>query len=117
MKIPKKKILVHKKEKIDIKKCISPPQPPQPHQLYKRVLTHYNTLENKSDISSPFHTSIHNSSHILTQPKYTYLLTSSNDPLNLKTEPNDNNYYNKYLETFPLYSRNKNNMYSEKIRT
>ena len=114
MKIPKKKILVNKKQKIDIKKYISRPQP---HQLCNRVLTNYNTLEYKSDLSSPLHTSIHNSSHILTQPKYTYLLTSSNDSLNIKTEPNDNNYYNKYLETFPLYSRNKNNIYSEKIKT
>ena len=114
MKIPKKKILVNKKQKIDIKKYISRPQS---HQLCNRVLTNYNTLEYKSDLSSPLHTSIHNSSHILTQPKYTYLLTSSNDSLNIKTEPNDNNYYNKYLETFPLYSRNKNNIYSEKIKT
>ena len=114
MKIPKKKILVNKKQKIDIKKYISRPQS---HQLCNRVLTNYNTLEYKSDSSSPLHTSIHNSSHILTQPKYTYLLTSSNDSLNIKTEPNDNNYYNKYLETFPLYSRNKNNIYSEKIKT
>ena len=114
MKIPKKRILVQKKEKLDIKKYISRPQP---HQLNNRVLTNYNTSEYKSDISSPLHTSIHNSSHILTQPKYTYLLTSSNDSLNLKTEANDNNHYNKYLETFPIYNRNKNNIYSEKIKT
>ena len=114
MKIPKKRILVQKKEKLDIKKYISRPQP---HQLYNRDLTNYNTSEYKSDISSPLHTSIHNSSHILTQPKYTYLLTSSNDSLNLKTEANDNNHYNKYLETFPIYNRNKNNIYSEKIKT
>ena len=114
MKIPKKKILVHKKEKIDIKKYIARPQP---HQLFNRVLTNYNTLEYKSGINSPLHTNIHNNSHILTQPKYTYLLTSSNDSLNLKTEANDNNYYNKYLENFPFYSRNRNNNYSEKIKT
>ena len=95
MKIPKKRILVQKKEKLDIKKYISRPQP---HQLNNRVFTNYNTSEYKSDISSPLHTRIHNSSHILTQPKYTYLLTSSNDSLNLKTEANDNNHYNKYLE-------------------
>ena len=114
MKNPKKKIIVHKKDKIDIKKYISRPQP---HQLCNRLLTNYNTLEYKSDLSSPLHQDIHNSSNILTKPKFTYLLTSANDSMHLKTEANDKNILNKYLEKFPIYHRNKNNDYSEKIKT
>ena len=109
MKIPKKKILVQKKDKIDIKKYKA-----RPSQLNSRALTNFNTSEFKSDLSSPIH-SILNSSNAIPKPKFTYLLTS-NESLNLKTETNNNYYPKKYLDSFNLLSRNKNN-YSEKIKT
>ena len=114
MKMPKKKILVQKKEKIDIKKYLSRPQP---QHIHNKVLTNFNTLEFQPDLISPIHHTIHNSSNIITNPKFTYLLTSTNDSINLTTEPNENNYLNKYYESFPGFSRNKNNNYSEKIKT
>ena len=114
MKMPKKKILVQKKEKIDIKKYLSRPQP---QHIHNKVLTNFNTLEFQPDLISPIHHTIHNSSNIITNPKFTYLLTSTNDSINLTTEPNENNYLNKYYENFPGFSRNKNNNYSEKIKT
>ena len=114
MKMPKKKILVQKKEKIDIKKYLSRPQP---QHIHNKVLTNFNTLEFQRDLISPIHHTIHNSSNIITNPKFTYLLTSTNDSINLTTEPNENNYLNKYYESFPGFSRNKNNNYSEKIKT
>ena len=109
MKIPKKKILVQKKDKIDVKKYIT-----RPSQLNNRALTNYNTSEFRSDLSSPIHTVL-NSSNVLQKPKFTYLLTS-NETSNLRTETNDNYNHIKYLESFNLFSRNKNN-YSEKIKT
>ena len=109
MKIPKKKILVQKKDKIDVKKYIT-----RPSQLNNRALTNYNTSEFRSDLSSPIHTVL-NSSNVLQKPKFTYLLTS-NETSNLRTETNDNYNHIKYLESFNLFSRNKNH-YSEKIKT
>jgi hypothetical protein len=67
MKVRKKKIVVHKKDKLDLKKYI---ERVQPKELNDRLSTDMNTLKFKSDIYSPTHTDIHNSSNILVKPRF-----------------------------------------------
>ena len=100
MKVRKKKIVVHKKDKLDLKKYI---ERVQPKELNDRLSTEMNTLKFKSDIYSPTHTDIHNSSNILVKPRFSYLFTSGK-------EENNNNF-----ESFKTCNRNKTD-YSEKIK-
>ena len=100
MKVRKKKIVVHKKDKLDLKKYI---ERVQPKELNDRLSTEMNTLKFKSDIYSPTHTDIHNSSNILVKPRFSYLFTSGK-------EENNNNF-----ESFKTCNRTKTD-YSEKIK-
>lgn len=108
MKIPKKKILVNKKEKIDAKKYI---YRPQPILSYNNPYSYYNTLS----FNSPLNRSSVNRSNIMPKQKFNYLLTS-NDTINLKTEPDENVNQNKLSDYFKLNNKNKND-YSEKIKS
>ena len=108
MKIPQKKNQSKKNDKVDIKKYFSPPQS---HQHINRPSTNFNTLEIKSDFNIPNK----NRSNLTSNNNLTYLLTS-NETLNLKTEPDESYYPKEYFEYFQTYNTINRNNYSEKIK-
>ena len=109
MKLPKKKIRVQKKDKIDIKKYL---KLPQSNPLYTKPLSNYNTLS----LNSPSNTDFSYRTNYAPNQKIAHLI-APNESINLNTEPNDNiNFTSNNYFNFSRTINSKKNNYSEKIR-